>query len=207
MRNGLKLTFGQINGLAADFYATKNPISDGGDLNGQTRNFQAAFDALDKNSVKMPAEATTILGMLQDEVDEINKAAAAGIDPSTVYAKLTKARHSSTLPWIAQIRSSIICSSRLSIGIILELMRAQHRMPAIFKLWELLPWAIWSAVTQWMRYGWSFTDFSQARSDLLAQFACHYLEDSFSAGHIRTPRRVLHSGNDVTADKCAQVCP
>lgn len=34
--------------------------------------------------------------------------------------------------------------------------------------------------------------------------ADHLLEDSFSAGHLRTPRRLLHSSTDRTADICAK---
>ncbi|KAK0435993.1 hypothetical protein EV421DRAFT_1833562 [Armillaria borealis] len=35
-------------------------------------------------------------------------------------------------------------------------------------------------------------------------FADHFLEDSFSAGHLRTPRRLLHKSTDITADACAK---
>ena len=36
-------------------------------------------------------------------------------------------------------------------------------------------------------------------------FADHFLEDSFSAGHLRTPRRLLHSKWNPSADLCAKV--
>jgi hypothetical protein len=36
-------------------------------------------------------------------------------------------------------------------------------------------------------------------------FADHFLEDAFSAGHLRTPRRLLHKNTDLTADICAKV--
>lgn len=35
-------------------------------------------------------------------------------------------------------------------------------------------------------------------------FADHYLQDSFSAGHVRTPRRLLH-GLSVDSDLCCKV--
>lgn len=38
----------------------------------------------------------------------------------------------------------------------------------------------------------------------LNAFADHFLEDSFSSGHLRTPRRGLHSMLDLTADACAK---
>lgn len=88
LTNGLQVTFGQINGLAGDFYGTKFPISDGKDLNAQGANFELAFNALDGKSSKMPGEAKTILGLLADEVTKINAAVEAGINPSTVYATL-----------------------------------------------------------------------------------------------------------------------
>jgi hypothetical protein len=36
-------------------------------------------------------------------------------------------------------------------------------------------------------------------------FADHFLEDSFSAGHMRTPRRYCHTGG-ISGDRCAKVC-
>ena len=46
LKNGLSVTYGQINGLAGDFYGTKKPISDGADARARASRFQAAFDSL-----------------------------------------------------------------------------------------------------------------------------------------------------------------
>lgn len=35
-------------------------------------------------------------------------------------------------------------------------------------------------------------------------FADHFLEDSFAAGHIRTPRRTLHRDGNILYDLCAR---
>ena len=39
----------------------------------------------------------------------------------------------------------------------------------------------------------------------LNAFADHFLQDCFSAGHLRTPRRFLHRSLDIAADVCAKV--
>ena len=39
----------------------------------------------------------------------------------------------------------------------------------------------------------------------LNAFADHFLEDSFAAGHVRTPRRFLHGNIDIFYDLCAKV--
>lgn len=43
------------------------------------------------------------------------------------------------------------------------------------------------------------------RAYTMNAFADHFLEDLFAAGHVRTPRRLLHSQNNISADLCAKV--
>ncbi|RFN51771.1 phosphatidylcholine-hydrolyzing phospholipase c [Fusarium flagelliforme] len=67
--NGLEVTYGQINGLAGDFYGTANPISDSQDLQDQRNRFLRAWFWLAQDTTRNPAEAETILGTLSTEVD------------------------------------------------------------------------------------------------------------------------------------------
>ena len=86
--NGLQLTYGQINGLAGDFYGTYNPISDGTTQDDCELRFSAAAETLRNGGPRQPAEATAILAVLQAEVDAVNEALRNHEDPSVVYSKL-----------------------------------------------------------------------------------------------------------------------
>ncbi|KAI9157981.1 phosphatidylcholine-hydrolyzing phospholipase c [Paramyrothecium foliicola] len=86
--NGLSLTYGAINGLAGDFYGTVNPVSNGESLEQKTQFFKDAWESLGVDMRRQPAEANEILGVLQEEIDALNKAVRDGKDPSTVYKDL-----------------------------------------------------------------------------------------------------------------------
>lgn len=88
--NGLKVTYGQINGLGGDFYGTAAPISDGIDFQDSVSRFLTAFHWLASDETRNPGEATEILNVLQQEVDLVNKAIDGKTDPSVFYAKYDK---------------------------------------------------------------------------------------------------------------------
>ncbi|KAM5526598.1 hypothetical protein FOXYSP1_20998 [Fusarium oxysporum f. sp. phaseoli] len=54
--NGLEVTYGEINGLAGDFYGTVNPISDGTDWPDQCNRFLRAWYWLAEDTSCNPAE-------------------------------------------------------------------------------------------------------------------------------------------------------
>lgn len=186
--NGLILTYGQINALAGDFYGTGRPISDGTNDQDRFSRFLAAYDTLANGSPRQPKEANDILAVLQAEIDAVNNALIHHQDPSVAY---------STLPDVT------------------------------WKLEEItfgrsgIPGYIGLAQINWDHFGADArTAYNTGHAaaiqraiggDLegaytLNAFADHFLEDSFSSGHLRTPRRHLHKPPpDLTADACAKV--
>ncbi|KEP48958.1 phosphatidylcholine-hydrolyzing phospholipase C [Rhizoctonia solani 123E] len=185
--NGLNVTYGQINGLAGDFYGTDKPISDGADAQDQSTRFVAAYNTLAGVSSRQPKEAQDILSVLQTEVAAVNKALADHIDPSIVYNQLPDVTSKLEL---------------LTIG------RPRH-FPSYLGLARIN----WDHFGQDARtaynagHGTALQVAAQGdleRAYTLNAFADHFLEDSFAAGHLRTPRRGLHSSFNPAADLCAK---
>ena len=189
--NGLSVTYGEINGLAGDFYGTTLPISDGPTAKDQGDRFQAAYTTLAQNQARQPGEANKILGILQNEVDKINQALEDGIDPSTIYPTLPD----ETLNFQA-----------------ITLMRPSDQ-PSYLGLTKI-NWDHFGADARTAYNAGHTMALQQATRGQDPQnlitaysmnaFADHFLEDSFSAGHTRTPRRQLHSASG-DADLCAKV--
>lgn len=185
--NGLNLTYGEINGLAGDFYGTTKPISDGSDADEQTQRFVDAYGKLSTDTTRQPDEAKSILHVLQKEVDAVNNALANHEDPSVAYSKLPDET------WAFQK---------------ITLFRPSDE-----------PSYIGLAQINWDHFGKDArTTYNAGHAKALGEaakgnlmeayalnaFADHFLEDSFSAGHLRTPRRMLH-GREGMKDLLAKV--
>ena len=188
LRNGLSVTYGQINGLAGDFYGTTNPISDGRTPQDQSTRFLAAYNKLAEPSSRQPQEARDILAVLQTEVDAVNEALQHHSDPSIAYAKL---------PGVNTKLETLTIGRPSDFPSYLGLARINwdhfgQDARTTYNAGHLL--ALQTAVNG---------DLSRAYS--INAFADHFLEDSFSAGHLRTPRRGLHGTVDLFADMCAKV--
>lgn len=185
--NGLFVTYGEINGLAGDFYGTYNPISDGTTDKEQQERFRAAFNTLAAKGQRQPAEAKSILTVLQQEVDAVNTALMNHEDPSVAYNSLPDV--SKTLEYITWGRSEIpgyLGLAQINWDHFGDDARTAYNAGHETALDEALRGNLETAYT-------------------LNAFADHFLEDSFSAGHLRTPRRELHSKLNPTADLCAKV--
>jgi len=187
LNDTLSLTYGQINGLGGDFYGTYDPISDGKDLQEQIERFVRAYNTLADGGPRLPKEAFDILKVLQAEVDAVNEALKHHQDPSTVYPKLEDV--DKTLEWLTIGRDS--------------------KVPSYWKL-AAINWDHFGgdAHTAY-RAGHTIAIQRAVKGDLegayaMNAFADHFLEDSFSAGHLRTPRRLLH-GTLPAADYCAKL--
>jgi len=185
--NGLNLTYGQINALAGDFYGTHDPISDGRDDQDCSTRFLAAYDTLANGGPRQPKEANDILAVLQAEVDAVNNALMHHQDPSVVY---------SALPDV---------TSKLE-----EITSGRSDIPSYVGLAQI-NWDHFGVDAR-MTYNTGHTIAIQRAIDgdlegayALNAFADHFLQDSFSSGHLRTPRRHLHESPDLTADACAKV--
>ncbi|KAI1171066.1 hypothetical protein F4777DRAFT_566875 [Nemania sp. FL0916] len=188
--NGLNLTYGEINGLGGDFYATVNPISDGETLDQQMEYFLAAFDALATDTSRQPDEAQEILELLQEEVDTLNAAIEMGEDPSVAYSTLPD--QTASFEEITITRGSDYPSY---LG--LALINYDHFGEDARTAYNA---AHYAALTQ--AAGGAPNDLNIAYA--MNAFADHFLEDSFSAGHARTPRRLLHGSLAYAADACAK---
>jgi hypothetical protein len=188
LNDQLSLTYSQINGLAGDFYGTYDPISDGKDDQDRSVCFMRAYNTLADGGPCQPKEAIDILAVLQGEVDAVNEALANHQDPSVIYAQLPDV--SMKLQLITVGRSGI---------------------PGYLGLAEI-NWDHFGVDARITYNAGHATAIQKVISgDLegaytMNAFADHFLEDLFSAGHLRTPRRLLHSSMDISADACAKVC-
>ena len=189
LSNGLNLTYGQINALAGDFYGTDSPISSASSAADRTTRSLAALDTLIGSNPRQPAEAQSLLKLLQSEVDAVNTALSTHQDPSVAYAKLPD----QTLQFEA---ATFARPSSLPGYIGLAQINFDH-FGADARV------AYNTGHAEAMRIAKEEKDLERAY--VVDAYAVHFLEDSFAAGHMRTPRRALHDDVDLTADACAKV--
>ncbi|PHH64672.1 hypothetical protein CDD81_4113 [Ophiocordyceps australis] len=193
--NGLHLTYGQISALSGDFYGTTTPISDGSTPEIKVDRFLKAFKSLagpGSGRNKQPDEALKILKLLQAEVDALTAAHKNHQDTAWVYDKLPKIDNA--LQAATQLRGWDYPS---------------YGMLA-FKNWDHFGEdarasynAGHTAALQYAVGSDSKLEYAYAMN----AFADHFLQDSFSAGHLRTPRRGLHGTIPIVwddADWCSK---
>ncbi|KAI0642737.1 fungal fucose-specific lectin-domain-containing protein [Trametes meyenii] len=189
LKNGLTVTYGQINGLAGDFYGTDQPISDGRTAQEQSLRFVAAYNTLAGTSPRQPAEAQTILAILQAEVDAVNEALRRHEDPSVACNNM----------------------SDVNLTLFIETLSLRpHGFPGYVGL-ARINWDHFGSDARTAYNAGHATALKAAVDGDLEEaytmnaFADHFLEDSFSSGHMRTPRRGLHNGVNLAADACAKL--
>ncbi|MCJ1287580.1 hypothetical protein MMC26_006932 [Xylographa opegraphella] len=187
--NGLEVTYGQINGLGGDFYGTAHPISDGVGLDEQVRCFLAAWEWLAIDKTRNPGEAEQLLGVLQLEVNTINQALNTKVDPSVLYSRLSD----QTLAF-----EEITITRPFDVPGYLGLARINYD-----HFGEDAHTAYTAGHTAALEVAQGGKPEDLPLAYAMNTHADHFLEDSFSAGHIRTPRRFLHNflGD---ADICAK---
>ena len=191
LSSGLQVTYGQINGLAGDFYGTSRPISDGATFSDSCDRFRDAWATLALDRSRQPAEAQKILRVLQEEVNKINEALADHVEPSTVYATLPN--QTATFMAITFSRPknepSYLGLARINWDHFGEDARTAYNAGHTLALQKALEGRTIQALLE---------------AYAINAFADHFLQDSFAAGHTRTPRRSLHSKSG-DADICAKV--
>jgi hypothetical protein len=187
--NGLAITYGEINCLAGDFYGTYNPISDGTTLDDQIARFQAAYALLATDTSRQPAEARAILSEATAERNAFAAAVASGSDPSAAYAALPD----------STAKYELITVTR------------PLNQPGYLGLAAINFDHFGADARTAYNAGHTAALRRAAAGDLLGAytlnaFADHFLEDSFAAGHLRTPRRFLHDAGPLggAADLCAK---
>ncbi|PHH72735.1 hypothetical protein CDD82_5829 [Ophiocordyceps australis] len=192
--NGLNLTYGQVSALAGDFYGTSTPISDGSTPEIQINRFIKAFYSLagpGSGVNKQPAEANKILKLLQAEVDALTEAEKHGEDTAYIYSKL---------PTI---------NTALELATVGRGWNYPSYAILAFKNWDHFGEDARAAYNAGHTAALRYAMESDSKLDLayaMNAFADHFLQDSFSAGHLRTPRRGLHGAVVVAnaADWCAK---
>ncbi|EGX95796.1 phosphatidylcholine-hydrolyzing phospholipase C [Cordyceps militaris CM01] len=188
----LYLTYGEISALAGDFYGTMKPISDGKTDQDRRDRFMAAFNTLADNPDDQPRDARQLLKHLRAEIEGVEKAIRDKKDPSTYY----KAGEG-----LAGMKA------------IDELIKGRH-FPSYSELLKI-NWDHFgddartayttghAAAIHWAASGeWTVDRLVEAYA--MNAFADHYLQDLFSSGHMRVPRRVLH-GYEGLADVLANL--
>ncbi|PYH40072.1 uncharacterized protein BP01DRAFT_370195 [Aspergillus saccharolyticus JOP 1030-1] len=192
--NGLELTYGEINALAGDFYGTWDPISDPDDPGERTNRFNRAWETLALGGDGLKEEAGSILAIIYQQKAAVEQRIQAGQSPADAY----EAVYVDDPKWDWKFES--ITDGRKGLG---------------------LPTYVNLAAVDWDHFGADARlayqvghDAAVAHAyqtgDLMTAyaknaFADHFLQDSFSAGHVRTPRRALHAGDDYDIDFKAKV--
>ena len=192
LRNGLELTYGEINFLAGDYYGTDQPISQADNLDDRKKRFQCAFWTLGENDAALN-EAKQIISDVRNEIDAVNQAIQNDQDPSTlVYAE------KGLLGWLSWARDLLIwekdTASRPKNPI--KTGYGTFRFPDYYGLLETNFDHFGEDARAAYTAGHAVALEAAASGDLDAgyaynAFADHFLQDSFSAGHLRTPRKYL----------------
>ncbi|RAL07128.1 uncharacterized protein BO97DRAFT_464592 [Aspergillus homomorphus CBS 101889] len=192
--NGLKLTYGEINALAGDFYGTWEPISDPDEPYERTNCFNRAWETLALGGDSRKVEANNILAIIYDQKAAVEQRIKDGESPANAY----KAVYVDDQMWNFKFQG--VTGARKDLG---------------------LPTYVNLAAVDWDHFGADARlvyrvghDAAVAHAyqtgDLMTAyaknaFADHFLQDSFSAGHVRTPRRALHAADEYGIDHKAQV--
>lgn len=186
------MTYGQLNGLSGDFYGPNIPISDGADLAAQQKSFMELWYWLAEDTTQTPDEAPKILNLLCQEVTLFNKALKCHEDPLHYYKD-----------GIQSVNAALT---------LLTLCRSGH--PGYAGLaaqnWdhfgEHAMTAYCAGHAAAMAVAAEGTDRALLKAYAMNACADHFLEDMFSSGHMRTPRKELHGGVDsIFLDLCAKV--
>lgn len=147
----------------------------------------AAYDTLANGGPRQPKEAMDIIAVLQTEVKRVNDALEHGQDPSVAYSTLPDP--TAKLEAITFGRSGIpgyVGLARINWDHFGEDARTAYNAGHATAIQRAIEGDLETAY-------------------MLSAFADHFLEDSFSSGHLRTPRRLLHKALDPTTDLCAKV--
>ena len=189
LRNGMELTFGQILALAGDFYGIPTkPISDQPD---KIRAFDEAFDTLDRGKTQ---EIGKILGIMEEEFQTIKQAILAGDPAHVAYEKYGD-------KWNAQYNAATGGSPNSDYYLYISswgrfMWLVSYNWNHFGKHAHVVYAAGLSLAMETAAAGHGRSDSPASaalqRAYMYLAFACHYLTDSFSGGHLRTPRRHLH---------------
>ncbi|EKM58568.1 uncharacterized protein PHACADRAFT_207388 [Phanerochaete carnosa HHB-10118-sp] len=160
----------------------------GDTLEEQIKRFGDAYISLATDTKRQPKEAQDILAILQVEFEAVNEAVRLRRDPSIVHHVIPDP--SFQLARIMATRSAnpgYLGISKINFDHFGQDARTAYNAGHTYALMAAAAGNLMGAYT-------------------LNAFADHFLEDLFSAGHLRTPRRMLHADYDIAPDYCAKAC-
>ncbi|KAL2672772.1 hypothetical protein Neosp_013488 [[Neocosmospora] mangrovei] len=178
--NGIKLSYGEINGLGGDFFGGFNPISDGKNFEQQCKYFKEAFDTLGKSD-GAKKKAHDLLTRRQEEVDAIAKAVEGGQSTFDAYNRL---KHPAFFGLSTDDVGDQIDTATADGPSYLRLaqINLDHFGQDAIKAYNAGHYcALKTAAEGNLELGYAMN-----------AFADHYLGDCFASGHFRVPRRTLH---------------
>lgn len=176
--NGLQLSYGQIIALAGDFYGVpEEPIVDPTEkpserVSGRSKRFMAAYSTLAHDHVK--EEVNEILEIMTEEKSEIEDELVERWDKVTggkwifgvpvVFGRVMKLAQNNYDHFMPSAKDAYLIGHQIA----LEKAKSASKARTLKQQTKML---------------------DEAYS--VDAFACHFLTDSFSSGHLRTPRREL----------------
>ncbi|KAF2665754.1 hypothetical protein BT63DRAFT_74879 [Microthyrium microscopicum] len=192
-RNNIYITYGQINGLAGDFYGTMAPICNGTTVEDQEHRFIYAWWTL----FNKDSDAHSVLNLLKTEVDSFENAKTQQELGQGVFSETYKP----TGPWSAQwttLRTLLTTSSYWRLGAV-NLDHFGEDAGTAYNTGHRVALKLAATASPNADAVLSPKD----RGDILKTaytmnaFADHFLQDRFASGHLRTPRRKLLDTLDV----------
>ena len=190
----MKLSYGDISALAGDYYGTYTPISNGETSEKRRKLFLDAWKTLAENREDQPADAHSILQNLAKEQRAIDKGAQHGEESSEVYGKQSELDDPETLQAMThkgkkRNRSDLPALASRNVD---------HFGEDACKTYEAGHEAAMHQAIQ------DKTEKNLLLAYAMNAFADHFLQDLFSAGHFRTPRRLLHGSGHITSVQLEQ---
>lgn len=190
--NGLKLTYGEINGLAGDFFGATNPISADNDFEIRKANFRTAFGYL-ATSASGRKKAEGLQKALAAEVQKVNDAIKQGDGNSAEINQKVQEVYKK-LPFDLKLFDGITKDNSAG-PVYTELLKA-----------NLDHFGEFGRRAYNAGHACALEEAAKGGKDNLLRayamnaFCDHYLEDNFAAGHLRVPRdRTTSSGSSPIA--------
>lgn len=186
--SGLEASYGEIVALGGDFYAIFDaPISEGATVEDQKQRFINAFESLNNASPELPSR---LIATFHNTLESIEKSGKKG---SEVYAEIGGALQKE---YNVLTGGGSVLTPLFPLGTaVLELLSPanwDHFLPGALTAYQAGHLA---AIDEAIKAGQIKVKKKRIKALMRAYamnaFACHYLSDSFSSGHMRTPRKEL----------------
>lgn len=187
LRTNLRLTYGEINGLAGDFFGTKEPICLGSNDQDCEKRFLAAYNTL----VAPSTDAYDLVKTLMAEVESFKKAKTCqelkGVSFSSVYKPAG---------WLGLQTETLRLFNSTPSYLALGSINLDHFGEDARKAYNTghrvaLKHAAKGSLKNNSNMSSEEIQRHLVEAYTMNAFADHFLQDQFASGHLRTPRRKL----------------